>query len=96
MGKEPCMGQPGMRVTVDAAMRARDVSRPGIAADPGEVPATQGDGGETAGGATGGTDGERDVRGTAERDDAESRPQRDRRSKGERRRLSKRHARARR
>ncbi|TDC66734.1 hypothetical protein E1200_16280 [Actinomadura sp. GC306] len=23
------MGQPGMRITVDAAMRARDVSRPG-------------------------------------------------------------------
>lgn len=29
------MGQPGMRVTVDAAMRARDVSRPwSEAADP--------------------------------------------------------------
>jgi hypothetical protein len=27
------MGQPGMRVTVDAAMRARDVSRPGTGAD---------------------------------------------------------------
>jgi hypothetical protein len=85
------MGQPGMRVTVDAAMRARDVSRPGIAPDPGEVSPGSAPPTEAAAGG-----GEHDVRGTAERDDVEGRPQRDRRGKGERRRLSKRHARARR
>lgn len=36
------MGQPGMRVTVDAAMRARDVSRP---RDGGEDEAAAGPGG---------------------------------------------------
>ncbi|MFS2295443.1 MAG: hypothetical protein FWJ90_22550 [Actinomadura sp.] len=40
------MGQPGMRITVDAAMRARDVSRP---RDGGEDEAAAG----TAGGAAG-------------------------------------------
>jgi hypothetical protein len=82
------MGQPGMRVTVDAAMRARDVSRPGIAPDPGEVSSGPPAHSEAA------TEGRRGVRGMAERDDTEGRPQRDRRGKGERRRLSKRHARA--
>jgi hypothetical protein len=101
------MGQPGMRVTVDAAMRARDVSRPGIDPDPGDVPAgpangrrsasaAQNSAGADSTGGGNGSDGTRDVRGSTERDDVESRPQRDRRGKGERRRLSKRHARARR
>ncbi|MFD0902781.1 hypothetical protein [Actinomadura sediminis] len=33
------MGQPGMRITVDAAMRARDVSRPRPAGEDAPAPA---------------------------------------------------------
>ncbi|SRR6266545_813503 len=102
------MGQPGMRVTVDAAMRARDVSRPWTDDDPADrspatgpavsaTPATSATPTTPATSATpGGADHiDRDQRDGGDRDQ-DDRPQRQRRGKAERRRLSKRHARARR
>jgi hypothetical protein len=84
------MGQPGMRVTLDAAMRARDVSRSDLdpapavpeSAPPASDPRSSGDAEHAP---------------MQQRSEPDARPQRDRRgSKAERRRLSKRHARARR
>ncbi|MEU5881360.1 hypothetical protein [Spirillospora sp. NPDC047279] len=42
------MGQPGMRITVDAAMRARDVSRPRAEGEEPPPPAAANGGGEPA------------------------------------------------
>jgi hypothetical protein len=76
------MSQPGMRVTVDAAMRARDVSRPGADDAAGHTD----DGRES-----GSTDGRNpEASGSARKS---SRPKS---AKGERRRLGKRQAAARR
>ena len=96
-----------MRVTVDAAMRARDVSRPGVEPDPAEgaaaAPAGVPDHGDLASAPPGHGTGDVRDNGTRDsrakdaiaRDEPEGRS-RDRRGKAERRRLSKRHVRARR
>ena len=105
------MAQPGMRVTVDAAMRARDVSRDWTDDDPADRPRTadappspdraRGQGPAVSNGPDRATGADGDARGTHARGEGgeparDEGAQRERRGKADRRRLGKRHARARR